>query len=367
MLVWVLGSSMIGPSLRTSRADDAGGTETGTPKPRHYSPEVVAKADAILSDAGLKRSGKVIQSTETASVSRALGSLNRPMRELRLVYKDWKQAADRVTKIAQELKRLNAQDGELNLQLARVAGVDTSANNRLVGLINATRAKMKALRADEETAKQMAAKKRSALNTYEADYAASVLAIRSDYRDLEQSVRESLSEKEIQTALKVMSTNFQTPSELTAEKILAALDKRLARIEQQIFSESIPLQVASNGSLFVNVVVGTKTARMVVDSGASLVSLPAKTAAELEIKIPVDAPRLSLVLADGRTIPARRVTLDKVRIGQFEAERVDAAVLDASATGSQPLLGMSYLGQFKFEINGPEKSLRMLRVAAEER
>tara|TARA_R110002049_G_scaffold2750_2_gene21692 strand:+ start:562416 stop:563672 length:1257 start_codon:yes stop_codon:yes gene_type:complete len=331
-----------------------------------YSPEVVTKAESILQDAGLKRTGRVFQSTETATISRALSSLNRTSRELRLVHKDWVEAATRVSKIGHELKRLNLQDGEYNLQLARVAGVNTAANNRLVGLINATRAKMKALRDEENVAKEAAAKKRAALNVAESEFATIVLAIRSDYRDLEEELRESLQAQDVQTAIKVMSANFQTGDDWTASRILAALDKRIVRIEQQIFSESIPLQFADNGSLYVNVVVGSKTARMVVDSGATLISLPARTAAELGIKIPADAPKLNLVLADGRTIPARRVTLDKVRVGQFEAEEVDAAILDASAIGSQPLLGMSYLGNFKFEINTPEKSLKMLRVAAEE-
>ena len=319
-----------------------------------------------MSESGLKRNGKVIQSTETVVVSRALSSLNRTSRELRLVYKDWKQATERVARIGSELKRLNIQDGEYSLQLARVAGVDTAANNRLVGLISATRARMKILRDEEESAEERVAKKRAALNNAEEDYAAKVLAIRSDYRDLEQRIRDSLGNPDVQTALKVMSANYQSSRDWTAQKILATLDKRLIRIEQQIFSESIPLQVTENGSLFVNVVIGTKTVSMVVDSGATLIGLPAKTAADLEIKVPVDARRINLILADGRTIPARLVTLGKVRVGQFEAEQVDAAVLDPSAVSSQPLLGMSYLGNFKFEINAAEKSLKMLRVAAEE-
>ena len=55
----------------------------------------------------------------------------------------------------------------------------------------------------------------------------------------------------------------------------------------------------------------------------------------------------------------------RVRVGEFEAENVDAAVLDAVATDAEPLLGMSFLGNFKFEINTSAKTLKMLRVNAE--
>ena len=232
-------------------------------------------------------------------------------------------------------------------------------------MINATRAKMKALREEDESLKEAWTEKRAALSQAESDYAASVWAIRTDFDALQQKLRKSLEDPQVKIALRVMATNYESSTEWTTDRILASVRRRLERVEEEVFSESIPLQVDPNGSLYVNVVVGNKTARMVVDSGATLISLPARTAADLGIKVPVDAPKLQLILADGRLIPARRVTLSKVRVGQFEADNIDAAVLDATATGAEPLLGMSYLGNFKFEVNAPEKSLKMLRVETE--
>ena len=95
------------PSVASESASSASGTRNS-----QYSPEVVEKAETILAKVGLKRSGKIIQSVDTASISRSLSSLNRTSRELRLVSTDWKSAVERVAKIKQELKRLNVQDGE---------------------------------------------------------------------------------------------------------------------------------------------------------------------------------------------------------------------------------------------------------------
>ncbi len=339
-----------------SKAQDA-----ASPK---YSSEVVAKAEKILAAANLRQSGKAIQSTDTADIGRAISGLARVRRELKLLDDDWRAVEKQLHMMDEEVKRLNVQFGELSLQLARL-NADVRTRDQLVGLINAGIARSKLIEGEKTSVKERLAGKRSVLNAAETDYAETVLAIRSDYQKLKLELDERLLTPEVQIALKVMHANFETPEGLTAEKILTSIDKRIQRIEQEVFSETIKLDVV-NQSLYVNVVVGRVPTRMVVDSGASLISLPSKTAADLGIVVPEDAPEMRLILADGREIPARGVTLARVRVGEFEAENVDAAVLDASATDAEPLLGMSFLGNFKFEIDMAEKSLKMLRVKTED-
>ena len=309
----------------------------------------------------LRRSGKSIQAIGSAEISRAISSLTRKKRELRVIHKEWKQVADQITALRLDLKRLNAQYGQLNLQLAQVAGRDAAANNRIVGLINATIAQRKAMIDQREQTKIELADRRATLNQMEAEYAETVLAIRSDFDRVHEHLARSIRHPQAATAFKVLHVNFGTPEAPTVASILGSLDKRIERVEQEIFSEAIKLDVERN-SLYVNVVVGKKTSRMVVDSGASVISLPRQTAIDLGISVPDDAPKMRMVLADGRTIPARGVTIPKVRVGEFEATDVEAAILDAAATEAEPLLGMSFLGNFKFEIDSAEKTLKLLRV-----
>ncbi|GAA5506775.1 retropepsin-like aspartic protease family protein [Novipirellula caenicola] len=330
-----------------------------------YSPEVVQKAEKILEAEGLRQSGKTIQPTNATEISRALTSLARQQRELKLIQQSWKAAQAAVDLNRNQLQQMNTQVGELNLQLARVAGVNVQANNRLVGLIEAARSQIRTAMANRTALQEQLAAERAKLTAAETEYAETVLAIRSDYEKLYHSISESLQKKETQIALRVMATNFETPSELSAAIILKSIDKRLERIEQEIFRESIPLTPGSGGALGVTVVVGSKPMHMIVDSGASLVTLPAKTAVELGIEVPVDARQVMLVMADGRTISARAVVLPRVRIGEFEAENVEAAILDPIATDAEPLLGMSFLQHFKFEIDASEKTITLLRVATD--
>jgi aspartyl protease family protein len=206
--------------------------------------------------------------------------------------------------------------------------------------------------------------KRAVLSEAESNYAEKILVIRKQFTLLESEVQDALANVQVAIALKVMNVNYETPAEPTADQILAALNKRVERVEQEVFSENIPLQV-ENRSMYVNVVVGNKTTRMVVDSGASLICLPARVAAELGIMITPNAPQMELVVANGDRIGARGVVLPRVRIGEFEVENVDAAILDAAADAAEPLLGMSFLDHFKFEINVADRSLKMLRVKTE--
>jgi len=329
-----------------------------------YGDEVVAKADKIFADAGLRRSGKSITTTATAEVARGISGLARTRRSLKLVQDAWKQTSNHLAEMKRKVENLNAQNMDVNLQLAQ--GLLPSAkHNQLVALNNANVAAIRQIATDEERVKEKLAFDRKSLSDAEADYAETVIALRRDLNAIKLKLDQTLASENIKVALKVSNANFGTPIALSTDALIASTDKRLVQIEQEIFNESIPMEVTSGGSLYVNVTVGDKTTRMVVDSGASVICLPATTAAELGVTVPADAPQIRLVLADGREIPGRSVILAKVRIGQFEAEKVDAAVLDSIATSAEPLLGMSFLGNFKFEIDTADKSLKLLRVSSE--
>jgi clan AA aspartic protease (TIGR02281 family) len=352
-------------SLRSLAAQETSAQKTtpDTAAQKKYPPEVVAKAETVLQESGLRRSGKSIQSTETAAIGRAITNLARDRRELKLLRQNWTTVADRIAAVKQELRRLNAQDIELNLQLSRVADGDVQQNNRLVGLVNVSRAQTKSLiDLRGQLVKDLDAR-RGVLRDAETAYADTVLAIRDDYQTVYDKIADQLKDKKVEIAIEVMHRNFQSPASVTANMTLAALDSRISKIEAAVFREAIALQVRRN-LLLVDVVVGKETIPMVVDSGAAMVVLPSRIAAQLGIEVPLDAKQIQVVMASGGRIPARGVSVPRMRIGGFEAKDVDAVVLDAAAVGAEPLLGLSFLSHFKFEIDQSKKTLKLLRVDA---
>jgi aspartyl protease family protein len=327
-----------------------------------FAAAVVEKAEGILQEAGLRRSGKAIQSTEAAELSRLLSGINRERRELRLQQKAFAEYQSRLAAFETEIDKLNAQDGELNLQLARVAGLDVAGNNRIVAMINATRTQISQLRKQRSEHTKKTQEARATLNTAEQKYAESVFQARKRLDELSTDVTTKLQDRQVQIALDVMHANFEVPKEIEADQIMRAFEYRLRDFEKEVFQETIPLEVATNGALHTTVSINQQSIRMVIDSGATLITLPADAAAKLQIVIPPDAVLVNLVLANGQKIGGRRVTLGSVRVGQFEAKDVEAVVLEPMGVTAEPLLGLSYLDRYKFELDPAAKTLGLLRV-----
>jgi aspartyl protease family protein len=93
--------------------------------------------------------------------------------------------------------------------------------------------------------------------------------------------------------------------------------------------------------------------RFLVDTGASLVSLPAVDARRLGIDYLKGAPAL-LETANG-TAAGYLVKLDAVEVGGLVARNVDAVVLEGGA--GLPLLGMSFLARMDMRRDGDTMAL----------
>lgn len=358
----------------TVHADDGGGSATGggsvsgaasqnsaSPTPT-FSDAVVAKADKILLIAGLRRSGNSLQCTDAAEFSRLLSGLARSRRELRLQQQASAESQAKLTALDNELDQLQRQDGELNLQLARIAGLDVTKNNRIVAMINATRVQMGQLQKQRAAHEKAAQAARGQVNTAEQTYAESVFQVRKRFDELEQTIDTHLQDGQVKIAISVIHANFDVPTEIDAGQIIRAVENRLRDFEKEVFQETIALEVSLSGALFTMVSVNQQSVRMVIDSGATLITLPADAAAELHVVVPDDAPILRMQLANGQQISGRRIVLASVRVGQFEAKDVDAVVLEPFAQKAEPLLGLSYLDRYKFELDPAGKTLGLLRV-----
>lgn len=103
---------------------------------------------------------------------------------------------------------------------------------------------------------------------------------------------------------------------------------------------------------------GTLEAKLLLDTGASLVVISKNAAKMLGIDIEKGGfPSGSTVLADGSTAQAILVTLSSVKVGNAEVKNVRTAVLEAVPDMQDGLLGMSFLENFIVSIDGKSKSL----------
>jgi aspartyl protease family protein len=111
---------------------------------------------------------------------------------------------------------------------------------------------------------------------------------------------------------------------------------------------SVRLSADANGHYVANGTVNGASIRFLVDTGATMVALPAESARQAGIKYS-DAPHGMVQTAGGPTT-AYKVKLDTITIGGVTLNNVDAVVIDRGLT--TPLLGMTFLSRMDIERDG---------------
>jgi aspartyl protease family protein len=245
--------------------------------------------------------------------------------------------------IRKRIAELRARYTVLSAQLANVSDVVT--NNRLVGELNATKGLIDGLTDQQTSTMENARTVRSKFNESQESLAAD--------KTLVEAVEKASEQTGQKLALKPSGT-------------LALSDKQLKKYEDSVISESMPLE-AEEGRLWINVSINGKPAeKMILDSANTAMTLSKDLAESLGIPTKESDPPVAVTLVDGREIPGRLVTLDTVRVGKFTAENVECVVLGEQAVEARPMLGLSFLSKFKFEIDANRAELRLVRIDSNE-
>jgi clan AA aspartic protease (TIGR02281 family) len=90
--------------------------------------------------------------------------------------------------------------------------------------------------------------------------------------------------------------------------------------------------------------------KFIVDTGASLVTIPRSTAAELGLEVDAGGPMRKVHTAGGVKY-APEVTLSSITVEGWEVTDLKALVLDLPDQSEWGLLGMNYLRRFRMDVN----------------
>lgn len=118
-------------------------------------------------------------------------------------------------------------------------------------------------------------------------------------------------------------------------------------------ASSVTLQANSGGHFIAQGQINGGTMRMLVDTGASMVSLSASDATRLGIDY--KKGRMGYVNTANGTVPAYQVLLDSVKIGDITLNQVDALVQENGLPFA--LLGMSFLNRTEMRRDGEQMVL----------
>jgi len=124
----------------------------------------------------------------------------------------------------------------------------------------------------------------------------------------------------------------------------------------------VPLISTNSGNFIVDATLNGKVkVKLMLDTGASLMSLSPEVCRKLGIKETSNLPAIQMQTANGIS-RNKLIALDKVKIGDAEVDLVEASI-GKKMLGIGGLLGMSFLSNFRMEINHTESELILKPLA----
>ena len=264
---------------------------------------------------------------------------------------------------AQNLARQWAQErADLNRQLPGTR--DQRKYNEVVGEMN-LRGDWTKEAAQEVTQRELELKD---INDSPDEYIAQVLALSNKMEAAAKKYDSLAADESVQAALAGLNAGgirkFRLGPSARFTDELSRRRKERGTIDSAVIkltlTHGVPeAQVTLNGKL---------TQLMVVDSGASFVTITSEVAHNLGLDPGDNDPSIKLHVANGQEVQAKLVCLKSIRLAQFTVEDVDCAVLPSSNHGAPCLLGGTFLRHFSYKMDLAAGNLHIsqLRDAASE-
>ena len=338
--------------------------KASVPASSDLSPE---KAKELLQKKGLRVASLSLSLRAESKLSTGLKDLFKNRRKLAIAGRKLTITQQRINEAKHRATMLTQLNVRLNAQLTAVSPQHVTLNNKLVGAINVNIGQIRLLgTVVEQTEKQVRAEMTSIIGIREA-YLTAILKLREQADGIQETYKTLAADPQVTLAVAELNKTATRPLKMAPSTSLVRSIRQLASVEETVLSAAIPLRKTRGNSLYASVTInGEHAAEMVVDSGASLLVLPMKMAIKFGVEPTSQDPTIRLQIADGSVIQGKEIVLKSVRVGKFTVKNVRAAVLEAKAIAAEPLLGMSFLGKFKFELNTAESTLTLTQLEAEE-
>lgn len=320
-----------------------------------------AEAKASLESAGFKVNTFGVSLPDEADFAKEMKELLNLRKTLLTAEKELWAAEGELERIKLTVTGLKAKSVEMNAALAG-GGLDISTHNKLVGALNAMSGQVDLLIEQQSRSTEKIKAARGNANEARETYVEKVLATRALADRISHQWEKAAADPKQQLAIEKVNEVLNKKLALRPSTSFSTAERQLQGIEEKVLSETIKLN-NENGTLWVSVMInGKHTQQMVLDSGANTISLPFAMAKEMGVEPTSSDTEIVVSLADGSEVPGYLKKLASVRVGKFTVENVDCVVLDQRAIRAPALLGMSFLGQFKFELDSNRAELKMVKV-----
>jgi len=241
--------------------------------------------------------------------------------------------------IQEEMTRVNAEIAGASLELPdRPTRAQVDAYNNSVRRLNELRLRMVALTDALKNGHGESDACRQRLSGYIHTF--------SDFRDRFEAARAGYAGRETNQA---------------ARFFFEGVEKRMVSLGADIREVRMPLESERNQIVVTARLNGTVDARLLVDTGATIVSISETLAKQLRLPL-LEDQAIELTVADGSKREGKSVILDSVEVLGMKVGSVAAvAVPSPPGPGLDGLLGMSYLMEFGVQIDPVRNELTLTR------
>ena len=163
----------------------------------------------------------------------------------------------------------------------------------------------------------------------------------------------SVGEKTAEGVVLISSDHGSAVVEVDGKREKLEMGQHFETAAQTGSRQSVNVAQDGSGHFLADGMVNGSHIRFMIDTGATLVSIPVSEAARLGIDYQKGQPGYS-ILADGRRVASYRVTFDSVTIGDLTLLNVAGSVSEGTGI---PLLGMSFLNRTEMRREGQNMTL----------
>lgn len=325
-----------------------------------------ATPNQVLKRLGVRRSGASYILLGEATVKNKLNEARIVYRRLSEAIKQQRDVEQFAQFNRQEARQLAAERLELNQQLVAAGmGLSVQEHNRLVAMINARSDRIRELDAELPDATVRRQADELVVQRREA-FLQAVLDLRKIVDETSQKYVELAKDELLQKAMAASDPKSKSPPRLAPSADFKNNIKQLQNLEKLVLTDTVAV-VRKGGVYEVQVTLNDKlTIPFVYDTGAAFLTISSDVASRLGLEIADDDPTIRLEVADGTVIEAKRKAIPSVRLGRFNVNNVECAVMPPSKAKVPHLLGQSFLRHFTITGSPASGQLLMARIGGQD-
>ncbi len=314
-----------------------------------------------LEDAGLTKVGVEYVIAEETEIIRARRDITTAQRELKSAEDDFRKAE---RKIAQAKHYIAALQNEIDeLESRRLRADDRNEHARYVEAIREKQAEIEQAHAERQKFQD---DQQAKIDDARAAYIETMYTWVEKAKAVTDKYAELAKNEEVAQAIAVMAEQDKRKYKLGPSRRFASIQKELAKAAEEYQRGAVDLRKEGN-VMMIDVRINGKPIRsMILDTGASSMSLPYLFAKDLGIEPTEKDPIVKVQMADGELVDAWQIKLESVQVGEFVVKNVEALVLPESLHAAPALLGNSFLSNFTYEIDPERGKLILSRLKKED-